>query len=110
MALLDDAFGAFTLEEIGAALDGGDIIWAPVLTAAEAAVDAQAIAAGCVVETPSPSGGVFKAPAAPIRFPGANDGPKGPVPSVGQHTRDVLSEIGYGGAEIDALFASGAAA
>ena len=110
VGLLDEAFGAFTLAEVGPALDGEDIIWAPVLSAAEAVADAQTIAAGCVVETPSPKGGAFKAPAGPIRFPGAADGPKGPVPHVGEHTRAVLSEFGYSAAEIEALFASGAAA
>ena len=110
VGLLDEAFAAFTLAEIGAALDAEDIIWAPVLTAAEAVADPQAIAAGCVVQTPNGKGGAFNAPAGPIRFPAADDGPKGPVPHVGQHTREVLAELGYSATEIDALFVSGAAA
>jgi crotonobetainyl-CoA:carnitine CoA-transferase CaiB-like acyl-CoA transferase len=110
VALLDDAFARFTLGEIGPALDQEDLIWAPVLSPAEAIADGQAIAAGCVVETPNGKGASFKAPAGPIRFPGADDGPKGPAPGVGQHTRAVLSELGYSTGEIDALFSSGAAA
>ena len=50
------------------------------------------------------------APAGPIRFPGADDGPKGPSPRMGEHTRLVLGELGYTAAEIDALFVGGAAA
>ena len=52
----------------------------------------------------------MNAPAGPVRFPGADDGPKGPSPRAGEHTRAVLSEAGYSAAEIDAMYASGAAA
>lgn len=108
--LLDEAFAARALADIGAALDAEQMVWAPVLTPAEAIADAQAIAAGCVVQTPTHDGGAMPAPAAPVRFPGADDGPKGPSPRPGEHTRAVLAEIGYSKADIDALYASGAAA
>ena len=108
--LLDEAFAARSFDEIAAALDAEEMIWAPVLTAAEAIADPQAIAAGCVVQTPRHDGGVMNAPAGPVRFPGADDGPKGPSPRAGEHTRAVLLEAGYSGAEIDAMYASGAAA
>ena len=32
----------------------------------------------------------------------------GPVPGIGQHTDEVLAELGFGAAEIDAMHASGA--
>jgi crotonobetainyl-CoA:carnitine CoA-transferase CaiB-like acyl-CoA transferase len=108
--LLDAAFAARPLEKIAAALDAEEMIWAPVLTAAEAIKDPQAIAAGAIVQTPQPDGGVINAPGAPIRFPGADDGPKGPAPSVGQHTRAVLAECGFSESEIQAMYATGAAA
>jgi crotonobetainyl-CoA:carnitine CoA-transferase CaiB-like acyl-CoA transferase len=108
--LMDAAFAARDLAETAAALDAEELIWAPVLTAAEAIVDAQTLAAGAVVQTPQRDGGSINAPGAPIRFPGADDGPKGPAPLVGEHTRAVLTELGYPDAEIDALFASGAVA
>ncbi len=108
--LLDAAFAARPLNEIAASLDAEEMIWSPVLTPAEAIADPQAIAAGCVVQTPLPDGGSMPAPAGPIRFPGADDGPKGPSPRMGEHTRVVLQEAGYSSAEIDAMLASGAAA
>lgn len=107
---LDAAFAALSLEEAQAALDGEDMIWAPVLSSAEAVADPQAIAAGAVVRTPQRDGSTIPAPAGPIRFPGADDGPKGPAPLLGEHTRAVLRELGYSDAEIEALLASGAAA
>ncbi|MGE0743111.1 MAG: CaiB/BaiF CoA transferase family protein [Hyphomonadaceae bacterium] len=108
--LLDAAFAALTFEEVATALDGEAIVWSPVLTAAEAIADRQAIAAGCVVQTPTPDGGHMPAPAGPVHFPGANTNPKGPAPRIGEHTRAVLAGAGYSDAEIDALYASGAAA
>ncbi len=108
--LLDEAFAAREFDDIAAALDAEEMIWAPVLTAAEAIADPQAIAAGCVVQTPTHDGGVINAPAGPVRFPGADDGPKGPSPRAGEHTRVVLAEAGFSASEIDAMYASGAAA
>jgi crotonobetainyl-CoA:carnitine CoA-transferase CaiB-like acyl-CoA transferase len=107
---LDGAFAQLTLEDAAAALDSEQMVWAPVQTAAEAVADPQAIAAGCVVRTPTHEGDTFAAPAAPVRFPGADDGPKGPAPRIGEHTRAVLEELGYSHADIDALYAGGAAA
>jgi crotonobetainyl-CoA:carnitine CoA-transferase CaiB-like acyl-CoA transferase len=107
---LDAAFASRPLSEIAASLDAEEMIWAPVLTAAEAVVDPQAIAAGCVVQTPTHDGAKFNAPASPVRFPGADDGPKGPSPRAGEHTRQVLAEAGYSNDEIDALYESGAVA
>lgn len=110
VALLDEAFAARDFDEIAAALDAEEMIWAPVLTAAEAIADPQAIAAGCVVQTPNHEGGLMNAPAGPVRFPGVDDGPKGPSPRAGEHTRAVLAEAGLSPDEIEAMFASGAAA
>lgn len=109
VALLDEAFAARPLDEIAQALDAEEMIWAPMLSAAEAIADPQAIAAGCVVQTPTHDGGSFAAPGAPVRFAGADDGPKGPAPRLGEHTRDVLAQAGYSEADIEAMIASGAA-
>jgi crotonobetainyl-CoA:carnitine CoA-transferase CaiB-like acyl-CoA transferase len=106
---LDAAFAQLTYAEAAARLDGADLVWAPVQTPAQCAADPQAEAAGCFVQTPNPAGGSFRAPAAPARFPGADDGPKGPAPALGQHTREVLAGVGYDAAAIEALMAAGGA-
>jgi crotonobetainyl-CoA:carnitine CoA-transferase CaiB-like acyl-CoA transferase len=108
--LMDAAFAERDLDAVAAALDAEQLIWAPVLTAAEAIVDPQTIASGAVVQTPQHDGGTINAPGAPIRFPGADDGPKGPAPQAGEHTRAVLTELGYSEADIDAMYVNGAAA
>lgn len=107
---LDEGFRSFSLKEAGERLTANDVIWAPVQSPAEVAVDPFAIAAGCFVEVEDAEGERYAAPAAPARFPGADDGPKRPAPRLGQHTREVLAEAGFPEDEIDALILAGAAA
>jgi crotonobetainyl-CoA:carnitine CoA-transferase CaiB-like acyl-CoA transferase len=106
---LDAAFARFTLDEIGARLTAADMIWAPLYAPRDVVADPIAEAAGCFVETSDATGAQFRAPAGPARFPGSDDGPKRPAPTLGQHTREVLGEAGYGETEIDRLIAEGAA-
>ncbi|MEL7043039.1 MAG: CaiB/BaiF CoA-transferase family protein [Pseudomonadota bacterium] len=109
VTLMDDAFGKYTKAEIAERLDAEAIAWAPVQTLAEVAADPQVHAAGGITQVPSASGDgkTFASPASPIRFPGANDGPKGPSPRMGEHSSDVLKSIGYDAEKIAELMESG---
>jgi len=108
-AALDAKFAALTLAEALALIQSVDVICAPMATLDEVVEDPTAHEAGCFVETPDGWGGRFAAPAAPVRFPATPTGPTGPAPKLGQHTREVLAEAGYGAADIETLVASGAA-
>ena len=55
-----------------------DIIFAPMTTLDDFVDDPQAHEAGCFVDTPDGWGGSFKAPAAPVRFPGDAHRPRRP--------------------------------
>ncbi|GGB58305.1 MULTISPECIES: CaiB/BaiF CoA transferase family protein [Henriciella] len=107
--ILDAGFGAMTREEAARKLDEHSIAWSPVQTMAEAAQDPQVHAAGGVVQVPSSAGdgSTFSSPASPVRFPGADDGPKGPAPNFGQHSKAVLSSLGKSESEIRQLISSG---
>lgn len=107
--ILDAGFGAYDMKELAARLDAESIAWAPVQTLAEVASDPQAFAAGAIVQTPSSKGDgtTYASPASPVRFPGADDGPKGPSPAPGEHTRHVLASLGRSEADIETLYKSG---
>ncbi len=106
-AMFDAAFARFTKDEMAARLTAEEIAWAPAQTLAEVAVDPQVHAAGGIVDMPGKDGkGTFKSPGGPARFPGADDGPKGPGPKLGEHTQEVLRSLGYPDAAISALYQS----
>jgi crotonobetainyl-CoA:carnitine CoA-transferase CaiB-like acyl-CoA transferase len=100
--MVDAAYAKLTLAEAGEMLTAADVIWAPMSTLDEVAIDPQMRAAGCFVVTPDRFGGAFEAPATPIRFPGLDIGPAGPAPALGEHTREVLQAAGVDPASVGA--------
>ena len=100
---LDAAFAQLPFDVITQRLTDHDVVWAGVQTAAEVAEDPQAEAAGCFVDMPDRAGGSFRAPASPVRFPGADLPIRGPAPMIGEHTDDVLREVGFSDADIAAM-------
>jgi crotonobetainyl-CoA:carnitine CoA-transferase CaiB-like acyl-CoA transferase len=92
-----------------AAFDAGGLPAGPVLDVAEMHADPQTRARDMVVATDHPVAGTVEAIGLPVKFWGTPGGATAPAPTLGQHTREVLGEAGYQAAEIDAMFASGAA-
>ena len=82
----------------------------PVLDIAQMHADPQAQAREMIVETTHPTAGKVKAIGLPIKFSETPGGVRQAAPIFGQHTREVLREAGYSGAEIDNLARSGAIA
>jgi crotonobetainyl-CoA:carnitine CoA-transferase CaiB-like acyl-CoA transferase len=110
VAEFDKAFAALSFEEIAARLDAADLAWAPVQTPAEVAADPQVMASGALVQVEDGRGGTYLSPAAPARFPGADATVRPRSPTLGEHTREVLGELGYSDAEVEAMLSAGAAA
>jgi crotonobetainyl-CoA:carnitine CoA-transferase CaiB-like acyl-CoA transferase len=108
---LDAAFAALPFEEIRRRLDAADMVWAPLQTPADAAADPQVEASGAFLRIdPGDGAEPFRSPAPPARFPGADATTRPRAPRLGEHTREILSELGYAAHEVDAMFESGAAA
>jgi crotonobetainyl-CoA:carnitine CoA-transferase CaiB-like acyl-CoA transferase len=105
---VDKAYAGLTLAEAGDMLTKADVIWAPLATLDDAAIDPQLRDAGCFVATPDRWGGAFEAPASPIRFSSQDVEPRAPAPALGEHTREVLAEAGLSAEEIEAMLRSGA--
>lgn len=104
--LVDEVFATKTAAEWGKILDDAGLIWGPAVTLAELAVDEQAAAAGVFAEIDAPEG-TFRTIAVPMHVSGADIRPRGPAPTLGQHTLDVLRDAGFGDDEIDVLHAAG---
>ena len=109
VAALDQGFAHLTLAELGPRLTAADIVWGPLNAPRDAVAEPFLEAAGCFVDITDADGVRYRQPASPARFPGTDDSPKRPAPRLGQHTREVLAEVGYAEDEIDRLIADGAA-
>jgi crotonobetainyl-CoA:carnitine CoA-transferase CaiB-like acyl-CoA transferase len=95
VALLDAIFAARPLAEWGAIFDRAGMWWAPVQTTMEVIEDPQAIAAGAFVDVPLAEGGTIPAVASPLDFSATAWAPRAAAPELGQHTEEVLLELGY---------------
>jgi crotonobetainyl-CoA:carnitine CoA-transferase CaiB-like acyl-CoA transferase len=104
---VDAALAARGRDEWGAIFDAHGIIWGPVLALHEVASDPQADAIGLFPELSHPAVGVYRTVAVPMRFAGADVKPRGPAPTIGEHSRTLLAEAGFSADEIDRLFADG---
>lgn len=95
VGLLDEIFAARTLAEWAERFDAAGMWWAPVQTLEEVVADPQVEAAGAFCEVPLPEGGTTRMISSPVDFSGTPWSPQAPVPEHGQHTEEVLLELGY---------------
>ncbi len=107
IALLDEVFATKTFEEWKRIFQTLEGVWAPVQTARELHDDPQAVANGYLREVTSPEGKRFTLVGNPVQFDETPPDLR-PAPEHGQHTEEVLLEIGLDWPEIIARKESGA--
>jgi crotonobetainyl-CoA:carnitine CoA-transferase CaiB-like acyl-CoA transferase len=91
--LLETLFESAPLEHWREALADFDAVWDVVQDTLEVARDPQAVANGYVAELDAPDGGSFELVATPVQFDEREARPR-PAPEAGQHTEEILLELG----------------
>lgn len=93
-----------------ALLEGEGVPAAEVQDVAQVFGSEQASALGAVEELHHPTAGDYRVVGAPVRFDGVRFAHPSAAPALGQHTFDVLIELGFTRDEVDSLIAEGVAA
>ncbi|HUC05757.1 MAG TPA: CoA transferase [Acidimicrobiales bacterium] len=108
IAELERTFATDTLEGWRTRLSHFSGVWAPCLTPAEVHEHGQVLANGYLPEVALPQGGTYRVPSPPVQFGGHASTPQGPAPELGQHTEEILLELGHDWERIGELRAEGA--
>jgi crotonobetainyl-CoA:carnitine CoA-transferase CaiB-like acyl-CoA transferase len=103
IAELDRIIGAKTLEELAPHMDANDVIYAPMRNLLEALSDPQVEANDMLRTLEHPNHGPYQILNMPMHFGRSEVGPKAAAPEVGQHTEEVLLELGYDWGQINRL-------
>ncbi|MGW6376954.1 CaiB/BaiF CoA transferase family protein [Rhodococcus sp. NPDC055112] len=84
---------------------GAGVPAAPVVSVPQALGSEQVVRRGLVatVESPAAGGGTLRVLGLPTHVDGHAVSPSSPAPRLGEHTDEILAEIGYGRPEIDRL-------
>jgi crotonobetainyl-CoA:carnitine CoA-transferase CaiB-like acyl-CoA transferase len=107
VSCLDAIFAQRTLDEWRAALADAEGVWAPMQKAGEIPADPQTAANGYLLSVAQGDGSTFPLVANPLQF---DETPPTvtPAPSLGQHTEDLLLELGLSWDDIAKYKESGA--
>lgn len=105
--LLRAEFGQRTRSDLISALDAVGVPCGAINTVPEVFEDPQVKARGMLQYVPHPSGVQVPQVGSPMRFADAPLQPRAAPPLLGQHSSEVLAELGYSAERIDALRAQG---
>jgi len=112
LPIIKETFKQYTKADLMAKLEVTGLPFAPITRPEDLFDDVHLNAGGGLVSVTVPDGEFkgqeIKLPALPLEMNGQRFGAHRDVPRAGQYSREVLSELGYSDAEIDAMVAAGA--
>ncbi len=108
IALFDTIFATRSRDEWGAIFDRFDLVWAPVQPIAEVVRDSQAEALGVFERVTHRSGQEIRLVRSPVEFGATPATIRRGAPELGEHTEEVLLELGYSWENIAELREQGA--
>lgn len=108
--VLSEAYATFTTDEICERLEAQDVPWARINTRDQVVDDPQIRAMGALVEYEHPRAGRVRQPRPPGQFQSTPATLHRPSPDLGEHTDEVLRELGLDESSVVALRAEGVVA
>ena len=103
IVILDDVFASQNMEEWERRFRENNCIYGRVATPGEVTVDPQASANEFFAEIDHPSVGHMKLVNTPVKFCQNPASVRTPAPEIGQHTEEILLDLGYGWEDISQL-------
>ena len=107
--IIEDKLADVSRDEIAEQLREADVPCSPILDVGQVTEDPHVKARGVLHEMDHSAFGPLTLVKTPITVSGRMPEIREPAPALGEHTRAVLSELGYGPEEIEGLIQSGAA-
>jgi crotonobetainyl-CoA:carnitine CoA-transferase CaiB-like acyl-CoA transferase len=107
-ARLQELTRTIASSELQSRLDKARVPYAPLRRPDQVLDDPHLNASQQLVDTPLPGRGTAKLPKLPVRSTAYELALRRPAPGLGEHTREVLEQIGYTSREIEALAVAGA--
>ena len=102
-SILDEVMATRTLTELAEKFSEADLVWSPAQTLTEVANDPNMIRNEYVVEYQHPSRGKVRGISSPVKLSEKPASIRGPAPELGQHTEEILLELGYNWGQIQRL-------
>ena len=100
---IDAVVGGLRADELMRRLESARVPYAALNTPLDVLADPHLVATGALVEIQSAEGQTLQVPAAPVASTAFSVGLRREPPGLGQHTRELLNELGYADLEVDAL-------
>jgi len=107
-AMIEAAIATRKRADWAAVFDKFELFWAPVQENSEVLEDPQALALDSFARLEHQTFKNFRVVRSPVRFAAKEVGPRTPAPELGQHTEEVVQELGLDWSEIAQLKESGA--